>query len=127
MLALAKATKASESAFSGIGTALGPLKGLLAATFAVGAITRVAGEALQFASDLNDLSSKTGISTKALQEFKFAGEQVGVTLDDVSTAILQMQKHLVGGDKSTVAALKAIGLTFKELKGLRPEDQFNKI
>ena len=127
MIALAKATKASESAFSGIGTALGPLKGLLAATFAVGAITRVAGEALQFASDLNDLSSKTGISTKALQEFKFAGEQVGVTLDDVSTAILQMQKHLVGGDKSTVAALKGLGLSLKDLKGLRPEDQFNKI
>jgi hypothetical protein len=127
MLALAKATKQSESAFSGISSALGPLKGLIAATFAVSSITRLAGDALQFASDLNDLSAKTGISTKALQEFKFAGEQVGVTLDDVSTAVLQLQKHLVGGDKSTAEALKSIGLSFKELKGLAPEDQFVKI
>jgi len=127
MLALAKATKQSESAFSGIASALGPIKGLIAGAFAVGAITKLAGDALQFASDLNDLSAKTGISTKALQEFKFAGDQVGVTLDDVSTAVLAMQKHLVGGDKSAVSGLKSIGLTLRDLKGLRPEDQFNKI
>jgi hypothetical protein len=127
MIALAKATKQSESAFSGISTALGPIKGLLAGAFAVTSITRAAGEALKFASDLNDLSAKTGISTKALQEFKFAGDQVGVTLDDVSGAILQMQKHLVGGDKSVLGALKTIGVSFKDLQGLAPEEQFKRI
>ncbi len=127
MLALAKATKQSESAFSGIASALGPLKGLIAGTFAVGAITRMAGEALKFASDLNDLSAKTGVSTKALQEFKFAGDQVGVTLDDVTNAVFQMQKHLEGGDKSVSSALKKIGLSFKDLKGLAPEEQFKLI
>jgi exonuclease VII small subunit len=127
MLALAKATKQSESAFSGIASTLGPLKGLIAGAFAVGTVTRLAGDALQFASDLNDLSAKTGISTKALQEFKFAGDQVGVTLDDVSTAVLQMQKHLAGGDKSALDALKKIGVSFTELKGLAPEDQFKRI
>lgn len=127
MLALAKATKQSESAFSGIASALGPIKGLLAGAFAVGSITRLAGETLKFASDLNDLSAKTGLSTKALQEFKFAGDQVGVTLDDVSNAVFQMQKHLEGGDKSVDAALKRIGLSFKELKGLAPEEQFKLI
>jgi len=127
MIALANATKQSQSAFGGISAALGPLKGLIAGTFAVGAITRLAGDALKFASDLNDLSAKTGISTKALQEFKFAGEQVGVTLDDVSTAVLQMQKHLAGGDKSALGALQKIGVSFKELQGLAPEDQFKRI
>jgi hypothetical protein len=127
MVALAKATKQSESALSGIGAALGPLAGLFAGAFAVGTIKNLAGDALKFASDLNDLSAKTGISVEALQEFKFAGDQVGVTLDDVSQAILGMQKHLVGDDKSAVAGLNKIGLSLKDLQGLHPEDQFSKI
>ncbi len=127
MIALARATKQSESALGGIASALGPLAGLFAGAFTVGAITSAAGEAIKFAGSLNDLSSKTGISVEALQEFKFAGSQVGVTLDDVSGAILQMQKHLIGGGDSVVGALGKLHLTFKDLEGLRPEDQFTLI
>jgi hypothetical protein len=127
MVALAKATKQSESALGGIGAALGPLAGLFAGAFTVGAITSAAGEAIKFAGSLNDLSAKTGISVEALQEFKFAGSAVGVTLDDVTAAVLQMQKHLVGGDASVSGALKTIGVSFEQLKQLRPEDQFTLI
>ena len=127
MIALAKATKQSESALGGIASALGPLAGLFAGAFTVGAITSAAGEAIKFAGSLNDLSAKTGISVEALQEFKFAGSAVGVTLDDVTGAVLQMQKHLVGGDASVVSALGKIGVSFNDLKQLRPEDQFTLI
>jgi hypothetical protein len=59
----------------GIGGALGPLAGLFAGAFTVGAISNAVGETIKFAGSLNDLSAKTGISVEALQEFKFAGSQ----------------------------------------------------
>ncbi len=127
MIALEKATRQSESALGGISKALGPLAGLFAGAFTVGAITSAVGETIKFAGSLNDLSAKTGISVEALQEFKFAGSAVGVTLDDVSAAVLQMQKHLIGGGDSVVGALGKLHLTFKDLEGLKPEDQFTLI
>jgi hypothetical protein len=127
MVKIQKETKQTESYLSSIGAKLGGLGGLFAGAFTVGAIANVAGEAIKFAGSLNDLSSKTGISVEALQEFKFAGSAVGVTLDDVTAAVLQMQKHLVGGDASVSGALKTIGVSFQELKALRPEDQFTLI
>ncbi len=127
MVKLQKETKQTESALAGIGSALGPLAGLFAGAFAVSTIKNLAGDALKFASDLNDLSAKTGISVEALQEFKFAGAAVGVTLDDISTSVLQMQKRLVGDDKSAVAGLEKLGLSVKQLQGLHPEDQFTQI
>jgi hypothetical protein len=42
-------------------------------------------------SELKDLSDRTGVSTAALSEFKFAAEQSGASLNDVAAAMRNMQ------------------------------------
>jgi hypothetical protein len=96
----------------------------LAGAFTIGAVTSFAKGIADTASEIHDMAEKIGISTDAVQGFKFAAEQSGSSLDAVGNAITKMNKNLVGGEKSTVAALKEIGLNFTDIRNMRPEDAF---
>jgi hypothetical protein len=98
-----------------------------AAYFSGQMILGAVGAVLDLASALTDLSAKTGIGVEALQELKFAGAQVGVTLDQITGGISQMQNRLASGDKSAASALKELGLTFRELQAMNPDEQFRAI
>jgi hypothetical protein len=88
---------------------------------------------IESGSALHWMSQRTGISTNALSELGFAAEQTGTDLGAVEIAVKKMQKALGGmGDEAHAAAatekaLKQLGLTGAKLKGLKPEDQFQKI
>ncbi len=113
---------AKETGF--LGGAVAKAGTLLAGAFTVGAIVSLSRKVLQLGSDLSDLSAKTGIGVEALQEFQFAGSKVGVSLDDITTGINQMQNRIAEGDKSAVGALKRLNISFSDFKKLKPEDQF---
>ncbi len=70
--------------FSGMVT--GMLAVGAAAIAAVGAIGALVFSTTEAASEINDLSVKTGISTTKLQEFDFIGNQVGVGLETITGA-----------------------------------------
>ena len=116
----AKATEGLGSMAAGVGKAL-------TAAFTVGAVLKLGNEVLDFAGNLADLSAQTGISTTGLQQFDLAFSQAGVTMEAVAAASSKLATNLVGGDKSTVGALTKLGLSVKELKQLKPEDQFIKV
>lgn len=97
---------------------------MLAGTFTIGAVAAFAKSVFDTASDIKDMSAKIGISTDAVQGFKFAAEQTGSSLDAVGTAITRMNKGLAGGDKATVGALKDVGLNFSQIRSMKPEDAF---
>ena len=108
----------------GIGVGIAALQGLSswltqAAAAAVAAVTELA----TFGSMLSDLSAKTGLGTDALQEFQYAGGQVGVSLEQVSTAVLQMEKRLAAGDD----AFAKLGLSTSALLEMKPEDSFAQV
>jgi hypothetical protein len=105
-----------SSAFGGLGLAVGGLT--------VGALVN---DFLDTTSSLVDLSEQTAITIQDLQRFKFAGEQVGVGLESITTAVGQLQNRLGSGDKSAFAALDTLGITIQEIQRLDPGQQFEAI
>lgn len=86
--------------------------GLVAAVAAVAAaIGGLVFSSASAAGELVDLSAKTGISTTALQEMRFVGEQVGVSLETIATSQARLTRSMASAAEGTGDAAKA----FKEL------------
>ena len=131
MTDLANATKqvkpALDQATSGIDKMFGALKGAAAAfgiAFSTQAVIGFVSKVFDAASAVKDLSDSLGLSTDAVQKFKYAAEQGGGTIDDVGKAIQKMNQNLAEGAKSTYDALKTLGLGFNEIRRMNPEDAF---
>lgn len=131
MVALANATKQANtevskmpSALSGIKSTLTGIAGAFGVAFSIGAVVNFGKSVFDSASKIHDLSEQLGISSEAVQGFKFAAEQSGSSLDAVGTAITRMNRNLADGDKSTIASLKTAGLSFAQIRNLKPEDAF---
>lgn len=98
-----------------------------------GVVQRYAGPAviglaikqtLAFADHIENLSKQTGIAPGKLQELAFAGKQVGIQLDPLAKAIGAMSDRIASGDKSAVAAIERLGLSFKNIRGMNPDAAF---
>lgn len=79
---------------------------------------------------LDKMSARTGVSTNALSELGFAAEQSGANIEAVEKAVRKMQKTIAdaaSGEKTYVDALKAVGISYADLQGMSPEDQFTAI
>lgn len=88
---------------------------------------RLGKEAVAFAGTISDMSAKTGIGVEALQQFKYAGEQVGVSLDTITGATAMLQKRIAGGDEGVARAIQKMGMSFNDFANLKPEDQLLRI
>ncbi len=105
----------------------GPLRSLAGAVgigFSVRAVVAFGKSVFDTAGQIADMSQRLGVSVEATQGFKFAAEQAGSSIDAVGTALNKMNLNLAQGDKSTVAALKDVGLNFSAIRAMRPEDAF---
>jgi hypothetical protein len=99
-----------------------------AAAFLLNEVKDAALATIEYAGALQNMSDKTGIGTRALQELKFAGQAVQVSLESITGAVGQMQNRLAGsGDKSARAALVDLGIEFNNIRQLSPEAQFGLI
>ena len=124
---IADATKNVDGAFGGLKGALGSVNGLLGA-FGVGlSVSAVVGfgkALLDDADALVKMSDKTGNSIQGLQRLQVAGDDAGNTIEEMSSAINQMQNRLVGGDASATGALQKLRMSFADIKNLSPDQQF---
>ncbi len=124
---IADATKNVDGAFGGLKGALGSVNGLLGA-FGVGlSVSAVVGfgkALLDDADALVKMSDKTGISIQGLQRLQVAGDDAGNSIEEMSSAINQMQNRLAGGDASATGALQKLGMSFADIKNLSPDQQF---
>lgn len=119
------------AAAKGAGSSLDSMKGFATAAagafgvaFSVDKVVAFGKHVFDTAGQIHDLASQLGISTDAVQGFKFAAEQSGSTLDAVGTAITKMNDKLAEGDKGTVKALQDAGLQFSAIRNMKPEDAF---
>lgn len=102
-------------------TAMGVVLGLAAAVVAVGSaifgmVLNVAGAS----ADLVDLSAKTGISVEQLQEMAYIGDQVGTSLDTITSAHAKLVRSMASGRDGTSAqadAFKALGVDIVDSSG----------
>lgn len=101
------------------------LKNIIAGAFSVGAITALTHKTLEYASHLNDLSSRLGVSTDFLQEFQYVAKQTGTDLEGlvrIMERVNTWRNKALGGDQKAIAAGAAFGLTQDNLKTKRIDD-----
>lgn len=103
---------------------LGPA---ILAAFSVAAVTSAIKSYADFTGKIADLSQKTGIGTEALQRLKYAAEQNGATLEQVTGAVTKLGSNLAGGSTSATGALKALGLSFDSIRAMAPDKAFTTI
>jgi hypothetical protein len=123
------ATEASKVAqpLSAVEQAARAATAALLTMFSLQAMQKAVSDLIAFGGSMTDLSAKTQISTDSLQEFAYAGGQVGVSLDSITAATTQLQNRLAGNDKSAVKALKDLGIEYSAIRAARPEDQFKMV
>lgn len=102
----------------------------LASGVALAGLTAFAGSALNNFADLGEelsnLSAQTGISTENLSGMKVVADAMGLSIDNVTGSVKKMQVNLSNmaeDTKKADEALKPLGLTFKDIKDLKPEEQ----
>lgn len=106
-----------------LGSTFSRVSGALAG---LGIYSAISGFA-ELTGQLTDLSAKTGIGVEALQRLKYAAEQNGGTLEQVTGAISKLGANLAGGNQSAVGALDALGLKFSDIRNMAPDQAFTTI
>jgi hypothetical protein len=121
---LTDAGKQPVSVFQQIGGVLGPMQAAIAGAFSVSAVIGFAKGVGEFAGHMVDLSDETQISTSRLQAWNYLLTGAGLTVDDFTTSVQQMQKRLADGDDSAVGAVTRLGLQVDKLLQENPDDAF---
>jgi hypothetical protein len=120
LLGVENQSKKTSSATSQLAGAFKAMLPVLSVGAVVGAIKSYA----DLTGQLSDLSAKTGIGVEALQRLKYAAEQNGGSLDQVTNAITKLGANLAGGNTSAVGALDALGLSLEDIRQMEPDKAF---
>ena len=97
-----------------------------AAAFSGVKITQFVRDAVEAADRIADLSKRTGIAAETLQRLQFIAAQSGTDIDVLAKAWNRYSVNLAGAEQGTKSAQQRftqLGLSFKELRDLSPEDQ----
>ena len=121
-----------KGAKNGLAIAVTALGALGAAAIAAGAgLIELGKGGAELVEHLEQVSQKTGISVRDLQIFQAAGNTVGVSLDDITTAMRKFGQALTGFGKGAAAqtVLRELGVTSKDSKEalLEVADAFQKM
>jgi len=100
-------------------------------TVAGAAITSFAALSLnsfvETGSALNDMATRVGFNVETLQTLGYAAGMSGAGLSDLETASKKLSRVITEaaqGGKPYQELLKSLGLSYQELAGMKPEDQF---
>ncbi len=86
----------------------------------VSEVTRMAQAGLEYASALGETAQQLGVTTDALQEYRYAATQVGLSGDEMDQALGQLTRRIgeaANGTKAQVEAFKKLGISVKDAKG----------
>ena len=106
--------------------AAAPVGAMLAGMFAA----RSLQNQIQFADELQKLNLRIGASTEALSQYSYVAKQSGVEFGQLTTAWQRQTRRINEAAQGTGVASKALetlNLSARELAGLAPEDQFERI
>lgn len=82
--------------------------------------TDLAKRGLEYASSLGEVASQLGVTTKALQEYRYAASQAGVETGEMDQALSQLTRRLgdaAMGAKEPAAALERLGISVRDSNG----------
>jgi hypothetical protein len=124
---LPKPTAAAVSGFSSLTSIVGKLGPLLPVATIAGAATaliRIGKSAFDSAGQIEDLASKTGLSTSAIQRMQFVANQTGTSVEAFTNATFKLGVNISEGLTKARKAVDDLGLSYTELKSQKPEEQF---
>jgi phage-related protein len=117
------AGKAASSRFGnlggiakGVGVAMGT-----AAVAAGAAVWKLATHAQEAADSVMDTAGALGISTRALQEYRYVAQLSGMETADMDAALTKLTVNLGKGGKEMDATLAMLGLTAEQLRAAGPD------
>lgn len=120
---LGKAVNVVERSFSRINSIARTL-----GVFGAGAsLTAIAGRAIEMGDSLNKAAVKAGITGKSMSELAYVAKKSDIDIATLSTSIKKMQVALSDagtGAKVPNEALRALGISIKDLQGLSADRQF---
>lgn len=122
-----KDVKAFGSKVESVSKQVNAVWGAMSAAMGVLALGAVGKQFLDFAGEVSDLSQRLQVSTDTVQEWQATFGKAGVPIESVAKSSEILSQKINGGDKSAVAAIKAMGLSVSELQAMRPEDRFIKV
>jgi hypothetical protein len=101
----------------------------LAGVFGIGlgaaGVVSFGKKVIDAADQVNELAERFGVSTDFVQRFGFMAKQSGTNVEVLNGALRVMAKNLNTGAGEAIAF--QLGLDFKKIKDLKPEDQFKVI
>jgi len=111
---------------NGIGSTVRTMAGWFGVAFGAAAINNV----IQYGSRVSDLAQSLGVSSEALQKMEYAAGQLGVSMEEISKAFLNMQRYAgeaMGGNGEYQDIFQRMGISMQELKSMSPEQMFMRI
>lgn len=119
--------KKADKAVSGLKGALTELAGIVGGVAIVRGFGHFIAQQVELADSIGDTAERIGVGTTALQELRFAGADVGMSMEGVDMALqrlVQSQALAADGNKEALEGFKDLnqGLTQSELKNLSFED-----
>ncbi len=114
-----------SSAFSKISSIGQSALGSLGVGLSIGGVIGFGKEILNLASQLEDLSAQTGISSKTLSGLKSVLEENGSSLETFAKGVFKLQTNLGNADEEgskTALAIKDLGLNLDKLRNASPDE-----
>lgn len=118
-----------KKALSTIGTVA--VAGLTAVATAVTAVSTALAKGIsataEFGDNIDKMSQKFGLSTKAYQEWNYVAELSGTSIDNLGSGFKTLTNKLAdaqNGSKSATAMFNQLGITTEDLKKMNQEDIF---
>jgi hypothetical protein len=102
-----------------------------AGTFAIGSLVAGLKSIVDYSARIQDLSTRFGVSTDAIQHFGNVAERNGSSLEALTMGFNKLEKArsevLQKGDKGMSAAFERLGISIKDLQSLHPEELMMKL
>jgi hypothetical protein len=117
--------KAFGTAFQEIGKKVMGAGALIVAPLALASVAFA-----KMGKDMENASERTGVAVESLSALSYAAEQSGASMEDLEKALGKMEKTIfqaAGGSAELQDALRSVGTSVEELKGMSPENRFLKI
>jgi hypothetical protein len=99
-------------------------------TAAVGPMVAATASFVKAGDAVQKMAARTGLSTKAVSELAFAAEQSGTSMETLEGGIRGMQRSILNlqdGSSQVTDTFERLGVSLKDIEGLSPEAQFEKL
>lgn len=92
----------------------------IAGAFAINFLKNQIREGLDYASSLGEVAQQLGVTTRSLQQYRFAATQVGLSTEDMDNALAKLTRSIgeaEEGAKTQAEAFKRLGVSTRDAKG----------